>query len=266
MNSQNLNSTAIIHVLCDFSVESPDYTVTQARLARNFPNHKAVISPQPFKKGHILGQSVFLQLVVPEFPEGSIHICRVGTMSRMAPRFVLAKWNGSFFLAPDNGLLPLYFNNDDIVYYNINPSGYQVTDAMSQIYIPALQRLMDSNFEVDGVFEIKEMMVRSAPPTPTLSNNVMNLTVLYNDYYGNAYLNINRRTFEEVGQGRAFRLRISHSMEIKQLSNGYNDVMEGMELCLFGYGDIMQVAVNAGSAVQYLSLIEGRNILLEFAP
>jgi S-adenosylmethionine hydrolase len=110
------------------------------------------------------------------------------------------------------------------------------------------------------------MMVRSAPPTPTLSNNVMNLTVLYNDYYGNAYLNINRSTFEEVGQGRAFRLRISHSMEIKQLSNGYNDVMEGMELCLFGYGDIMQVAVNAGSAVQYLSLTEGRNILLEFAP
>ena len=257
MNSQNLNSNGIIHVLCDFSVESPDYTVTQARLARNFPHHKAVISPQPFKKGHILGQSVFLQLVVPEFP---------GTMSRMAPRFVLAKWNGSFFLAPDNGLLPLYFNNDDIVYYNINPSGYQVTDAMSQIYIPALQRLLDSNMEVEGVFEIKEMMVRSAPPTPTLSNNVMNLTVLYNDYYGNAYLNINKRTFEEAGQGRPFRLRISHSMEIKQLSNGYNDVMEGMELCLFGYGDIMQVAVNAGSAVQYLSLTEGRNILLEFAP
>jgi hypothetical protein len=91
MNSQNLNSNGIIHVLCDFSVESPDYTVTQARLARNFPNHRAVISPQPFKKGHILGQSVFLQLVVPEFPEGSVHICRVGTMSRMAPRFVSAR-------------------------------------------------------------------------------------------------------------------------------------------------------------------------------
>ena len=266
MNSQDLNSNAIIHVLCDFSVESPDYTVTQARIARFFPSHRAVISPQPFKKGHILGQSVFLQLVVPEFPVGSIHICRVGTMSRMAPRFVLAQWNGSYFLAPDNGLLPLFLNDDSLVYYNINPTGIQVTDAMSQVYIPALQRLIDAKMQLDGVFEIKEMLVRSSPPTPTLSNNVMNLTVLYNDYYGNAYLNINRQTFEEIGQGRAFRLRISHSMEIKQLSNGYNDVMEGMELCLFGYGDILQVAVNAGSAVQYLSLTEVRNILLEFAP
>lgn len=266
MNSQNPNSHAIIHVLCDFSVESPDYTVTQARLARYFPEHRAIISPQPFKKGHILGQSVFLQLVVPEFPQGSIHICRVGTMSRMAPRFVLAEYEGSYFIAPDNGLLPLFFNNEEIEYYNINPTGIQVTDAMSQVYIPAVQRLLGSNMTLQGVFDIKEMMVRSSPPTPTLSNNVMNLTVLYNDYYGNAYLNINRKTFEEIGQGRSFRLRISHSMEIKQLSNSYNDVMEGMELCLFGYGDIMQVAVNAGSAVQYLSLTEGRNILLEFAP
>lgn len=266
MNSQNPNSHAIIHVLCDFSVESPDYTVTQARLARYFPEHRAIISPQPFKKGHILGQSVFLQLVVPEFPQGSIHICRVGTMSRMAPRFVLAEYEGSYFIGPDNGLLPLFFNNEEIEYYNINPTGIQVTDAMSQVYIPAVQRLLGSNMTLHGVFDIKEMMVRSSPPTPTLSNNVMNLTVLYNDYYGNAYLNINRKTFEEIGQGRSFRLRISHSMEIKQLSNSYNDVMEGMELCLFGYGDIMQVAVNAGSAVQYLSLTEGRNILLEFAP
>lgn len=265
MNSQNPNSHAIIHVLCDFSVESPDYTVTQARLARYFPEHRAIISPQPFKKGHILGQSVFLQLVVPEFPQGSIHICRVGTMSRMAPRFVLAEYEGSYFIAPDNGLLPLFFNNEEIEYYNINPSGIQVTDAMSEVYIPAVQRLLASNMKLQGVFDVKEMMVRSSPPTPTLSNNVMNLTVLYNDYYGNAYLNINRKTFEEIGQGRSFRLRISHSMEIKQLSNSYNDVMEGMELCLFGYGDILQVAVNAGSAVQYLSLTEGRNILLEFA-
>ena len=242
----------MIHVLCDFSVESPDYTVTMARIARFFPSHRAIISPQPFKKGHIMGQSVFLQLVVPEFPEGSIHICRVGTMSRMAPRFLLAKWKGSYYLAPDNGLLPLYFNDDQVVYYNINSSGIQVNDAMMQIYIPALQKLIESNMVVDGIFDVKEMLVRSSPPTPTLSNNVVNLTVLYNDYYGNAYLNINRQTFEEIGQGRPFRLRISHSMEIKQLSQGYNDVMEGMELCMFGYGDILQVAVNAGSAVQYL--------------
>lgn len=76
-------------------------------------------------------------------------------------------------------------------------------------------------------FPIKEMMVRSSPPQPTLSNGMMRLTVIYNDYYGNAYLNINKQMFEEVGQGRPFRLMLNSTMEISRLSQSYNDVPEG---------------------------------------
>lgn len=256
----------LIHLLCDFSVESPDYTVAMARMAAEFPQLKTLITPQPFKKGHILGQSVFMQLVLNEFPEGTVHICRFGTISKLPNRFVMASFQGKTYMGPDSGLLPLYFGDHAIIYYNITPANnINIFDPLKEVYIPALHNLIEANMNVESAgFPIKEMMVRSAPPLPTVSNGMMRLTVIYNDYYGNAYLNLSKKTFEEVVQGRPFRLLINSNLEINRLSQSYNDVFEGMELCMFGHGDILQIAVNAGSAAQYLSLKEDKSVVLQF--
>ena len=257
----------IVHLLCDFKIESPDYTVAMARMAASFPDVRTLITPQPFKKAHILGQSVFLKLVVNEFPEGTVHICRFGTLSRMPNRFVLVEHDNRFFMAPDNGIMPLYFGENDPEYYNITPDpSVMVSDALKQVYMPALRRLIDSQMSIQQAqFQVKEMLVRPAFPQPTISNDTMRLTVIYNDYYGNAYLNIDKKTFEEVGQGRPFRLRVNSNVDINRMSYSYNDVFEGLELCMFGYGNILQIAVNAGSAAQYLSLSEDKPVILEFA-
>jgi S-adenosylmethionine hydrolase len=169
-------------------------------------------------------------------------------------------------MGPDSGLLPLYFGEEEIIYYNITPAeNVTIFDPLKEVYIPALKQLLSTNMDLEAAgFPIKEMMVRSSPPQPTLSNGMMRLTVIYNDYYGNAYLNINKQMFEEVGQGRPFRLMLNSTMEISRLSQSYNDVPEGMELCMFGHGDIMQIAVNAGSAAQYLSLNEDKPVVLFF--
>ncbi|MFN5694776.1 MAG: SAM-dependent chlorinase/fluorinase, partial [Bacteroidota bacterium] len=117
MSNSNQPNQPLIHLICDFRVESPDYTVVMARMATEFAALKTLITPQHFKKGHILGQSVFLKLVLNEFPEGTVHICRFGTMSRLPNRFVVAKHKGKYFMGPDSGLLPLYFGEEDIIYY-----------------------------------------------------------------------------------------------------------------------------------------------------
>ncbi len=254
----------LLHLLCDFSVESPDFTISQALMAKHFPKNRCVVSPQKFKKGHILAQSVFLKLVVPSFPDGTIHICRVGTMSKQAARFIVAKSDGHYFMGPDNGLLSLCFEDPKLEYFNITPEN-PVQDPLKQVYIPAIEKLVAANMTLSGIFDVKETIVRSMLPTPTLSNDTLNLTVIYIDYYGNVYFNLDRKTFIEVGKGRNFKLRINSNIVIQKLSNQYNDVNEGHELCMFGHGDILQVAVNSGSAEQYLGLGDGRNVIIQFA-
>lgn len=264
MSSANSIPYPLLHLLCDFSVESPDFTISQALLAKHFPNIKCVVSPQKFKKGHILAQSVFLKLVVSSFPDGTIHICRVGTMSKQAARFIVAKSGEHYFMGPDNGLLPLYFGDSELEYFNITPRD-SILDPLKHVYIPAIEKLIAGDMILSGIFDVKETLVRSMLPSPTLSNDTLNLTVIYIDYYGNVYFNLDRKTFIEVGQGRNFKLRINSNIVIQKLSSHYNDVNEGNELCLFGHGDILQVAVNSGSAEQYLGLGDGRNVIIQFA-
>lgn len=256
----------LIHLLCDFRIESPDYTVAMAKMASEFPQVRTLITPQPFKKGHILAQSVFLKLVLNEFPEGTIHICRFGTMSKLPNRFVMVQHNFRIFMAPDSGLLPLYFGEDEPTYFNITPLNNEtIFDALKEVYIPALKQLQAADMMVENAgFQKKETVIRSTHLKPTISNGMIRLTVIYNDYYGNAYLNIDKQMFEEVGKGKPFQLILSSTMQISRVSKSYNDVVEGLELCMFGHGNIMQIAVNAGSAAQYLSLNEDKPVILQF--
>jgi len=236
-------SNAIIHLITDFGFEAPEHTIAQVQLYRNFPGASIVFSPQSFRKGHALQQAIFGKLVCGHFPDNSIHILRVGTLAKLPPRFVLGHFGNQFFLAPDNGVLPLLFDDphgENASYYL--SSGYNVVDRLQK----------------------KEQVYRVTMPEPTISGSILRLTVIYNDFFGNAYFNLNYRDFELLRNQRKFRLMINHYTEINKLSLDYNDVPEGHPICTFGHGGLLQVAVNAGSSAQLLELLEGKNVMLEF--
>jgi len=252
----------LLHLLCDFEVGSPEYSVSQAQLFHAFPDFKLAISPQSIKKGHVQAQAIFLRLVRNAFPAGTIHLCHFRTLSRQPKRFVAA-WNeGQLFLAPDNGVLTLLFGPEFNDYYRLNVTE-PFQSPLKNAYVPELLRLRENDFQLDALLEPKDSVVSTQLLAPTMSGNTLRLTVLYNDVHGNAYLNFDRAAFEYLGAGRSFILRNS-SMSIDRISQHYDDVIEGEVLALFGWGDLLQIAVNAGSAQQYLALNEGKMLLLEF--
>ncbi|MFZ9970988.1 MAG: SAM-dependent chlorinase/fluorinase [Bacteroidia bacterium] len=249
--------------MCDFGVNSPEYTVAQAQLLHLFPEHRLALSPQPMKKGHVQAQSIFLRLVKNHFPNGTIHLCHFRTQSRQPKRFVAA-WNeGQLFLAPDNGLLTLLFGADFSEYYRL-PVVEPFADPLTSVYLPALTQIVAQSGNLNDLFEPKDHIVSTNLLAPTLSGTTLRLTVLYNDSHGNAYLNFDRAAFDHYTRGKRFVLR-SDSIHLDRVSNHYDDVVEGEAVLLFGLGDLMQVAVNAGSAQQYLALNEGKMLLLDFS-
>jgi S-adenosylmethionine hydrolase len=259
-------SNAIIHLITDFGFEAPEHTIAQVQLYRNFPGASIVFSPQSFRKGHALQQAIFGKLVCGHFPDNSIHILRVGTLAKLPPRFVLGHFGNQFFLAPDNGVLPLLFDDphgENASYYQITPID-PVVNPLLQVFIPAVTNLLSSGYNVVDRLQKKEQVYRVTMPEPTISGSILRLTVIYNDFFGNAYFNLNYRDFELLRNQRKFRLMINHYTEINKLSLDYNDVPEGHPICTFGHGGLLQVAVNAGSSAQLLELLEGKNVMLEF--
>jgi len=218
----------LLHLLCDFEVGSPEYSVSQAQLLHAFPEFKLAISPQAIKKGHVQAQAIFLRLVRNAFPAGTIHLCHFRTLSRQPKRFVAA-WNeGQLFLAPDNGVLTLLFGPEFNDYYRLNVTE-PFQSPLKNAYVPELLRLRENDFQLDALLEPKDSVVSTQLLAPTMSGNTLRLTVLYNDVHGNAYLNFDRAAFEYLGAGRSFILRNS-SMSIDRISQHYWPYLDG-EIC-----------------------------------
>jgi S-adenosylmethionine hydrolase len=261
MDSLSANNQLIFHYWIDFGTESIDYSIGQAQIYAAFPHVKTIVSPSKIKKGHILPQSVHLKLFKDEFPRNTIHICHLSFMSNQPKRFIIAKYKEQYFLGPDNGMFYMAFEKDNVQFFILPVDKFKY-NALREVYLPGIEMLIQSNFELETAFKPKETLMKMNTIQPTISNNIMRLTALYVDSYGNVYFNLDREGFEAFTQEKPFEFK-SHSFRINTISNDYDDVPEGEILALFSYGNLLQIAGNAGNASEKLAIKEDSMILLE---
>lgn len=250
----------LIHILADFDEHAPETPVGKALLHSAAPGSSLIFTHQPFKKGDIVAPSYFLKLIVPDFPPGTYHLLLLHTESRLPEKYILAKHNDQYFFAPDNGLLPLAFGQDQLVCFKLPKPGI-VRDMLKEVYLPALSPLVKTG-EIQGL-EAEDRPKNAMLPQPTITGNTYRLTVIYNDSQGNAYLNFSRTEFEKLTASKQFTLKVGMRETIDHISDTYRDVPEGAKLALFGLGDMLQIAINCGSALQYLGLKTGQMVMLE---
>lgn len=221
-----------------------------------------VNSNHDFKKGDIISPGIFMKLVYADFPPGCIHILSLHIESRLREKYILATHRDMFFLAPDNGVLPIVFGEEEAQWYQLTDPEAGA-DVFRTVYMPALEKLIASGFQPAKAFIPESRTKKLLLPSPTLSGNIMRLTVLYNDAHGNAYLNIDKSEFLRITEGKKFSIRLGFKDSIDNISPGTETVPEGQKLAYFGPGNLLQIAVNSGSAAQYLGLVKGKNVMLE---
>lgn len=188
-----------------------------------------------------------------EFQEGSIHLIGVNCVYQSEFRFVVARHEGHFFIAPDNGLLSLLFPNlpqTDIRNLAADPREHF---AVKNVFAEAVAHLSEGKpFEELGDFAAPLLERISIQPviTPTQIRGM----VIHVDNFDNVVVNVRREIFEQAANGRAFSLFFKRNDPITQLSNNYCDVPVGDQLCLFNTAGFLEIAVNMGRAATLLGL------------
>ncbi len=254
-----LEKSLFIHILADFGETAPETTIYKAILYTRFPNSTIIFTNQPFKLGDTIAPGTFLRLIYKDFPPNCIHLCLLHIDSRLPEKYILAKAKGQYFFAPDNGIVSLAFPGEDVDYFKLQ-SELPVVDVFKTLYLPALQKWVEDETNTG---EIETKARRSILVQPTITGNIYRLSVQYNDVHGNAYLNMQQQEFEKIVNGKKFRFKIGMRETIERISNAYTDVPEGTKLALFGFGDMLQIAINCGSAAQYLGLNTGQMVMME---
>ncbi|MEY3966217.1 MAG: hypothetical protein RL263_1386 [Bacteroidota bacterium] len=266
MESANGNKPKIIHYWSDARFDSVDFTIAQSKLFSDFHEYSIALSPSDIKKGHSVYQSVVLRQFMNEFPAGTIHICNLSFIAIQTKRYIIAKYNNQIFLGPDNGFFYLAFPQDQVSYFIIPTQGIPLPiKALTDIYIPTVKKILHENlFDlIESTYEPKVHMVKPLALNPTIAGNVIRLTCTYVDNSGNAFFNIHKAEFNELCNGRKFRIKTLFET-FDRISTDYDDVPEGQILCLFGYGDIFQIAQNAGNVAHALAIEPNSQIIVEF--
>jgi S-adenosylmethionine hydrolase len=202
---------------------------------------------------HDLQQAAYLLLsAYQHFPKGTVHIAMVEVFNGDTPRMLLAAKDGHFFIAPDNGILPLAFGagleNTRLCFEFSKPYVFNDWVHNAGLVVKALQddtalSLFPPCDAKDAQWLLQSIVIRDG----------IECTVLYIDRYENVILNITRSQFEALVQDRPFRIMLRKG-DITTISNYYHDVPEGEILCRFNDSGFMEIALNRAGAASLLNL------------
>ncbi len=188
------------------------------------------------------------------FPAGSCHILLFDIFSEKLPTLLLCSYQGHYFLAPDNGLLPLAFNRvPDKVWncYELGPGG-KIKNWISE----AGKIANELQTKDPGDLGLEPCALKKAPQhwRPRIEPNMAECQVIHIDRFENVVVNITKKEFEDLRKDRTFRIQFMRDEEITAISEHYNNVREGEELCRFNTTGYLEICINRGKAASLFGL------------
>jgi S-adenosylmethionine hydrolase len=252
----------IITLLTDLGTKDATVAAVKATLWKHVPGATVVdvshhVLPHNWREAAYLLASVY-----SSFPPGTTHLAMAGIFIERPVAMILAEREGHYFIAPDNGLLPIAFSAEtlDAGLCNRYEKPYRfmswVEDAGSILRTLAEQGTLSTKGH--------EASVPPPLPPPLVTPVSAACRVLYADRYNNMVVNITRPQFESILNNRPFRIRSFRGDGIATVSKHYNDVPEGEPLCRFNKTGYLEIAVNHGSALELFGLEPGDKDALDY--
>ncbi len=209
----------------------------------------------------VLAGALELAAAYRYFPAGTIFLVVVDPGVGSSRRGLAAEAGEYRFVAPDNGVLTAVFRE-------VTPR--RVVELTERRYArPTVSRTFEGRdrFAPAAAWLAKGIQLpafgrsvsdyqRIDLPAPAVSEHAIEGVVVRVDRFGNLVTNIDRRTFEKLGQGGRVQIAAA-GHTVARLVATYAEIQSGEICALFGSTDHLELAANAGSAAQQLALTRG---------
>jgi S-adenosylmethionine hydrolase len=216
--------------------------------------------------GDVLGAALELAAAYRYFPAGSIFLVVVDPGVGSSRRGLAAEAGAYRFVAPDNGVLSIAFDQD--------PPKRVVELSEARYARPTVSRTFEgrdrfapaaawlaTGIELTALGPPAGAVHRLEIPRPRDTADGLEGEVVRVDRFGNLITNIDRQLFERLAAGHPLVVRIG-SLLISKVVSHYAESPPG-ELCaLFGSTDHLEIAANGASAAADLGAGRGTTVYL----
>ncbi|MBW1689790.1 MAG: SAM-dependent chlorinase/fluorinase [Deltaproteobacteria bacterium] len=247
-----MKPSEIITLTTDFGQRDPYVAMMKGVILSINPRARIVDITHDIRAGSIQEGSTIIAEAYPFFPSGSVHVGVIdpGVGGKRRPIAVAA--DGHFFVGPDNGLFwPVVAAHPQSHVIHLTEKSYWM-DIISatfhgrDIFAPVASHLscgIDPNLMGE---KVDNPVVLTSPRAWREQDQFVG-EVIRVDGFGNLITNI---TVEELAEFRASEGPIITigGLALKGIRTTYSDVGEGEALALIGSSNLLEIAVNRGSA------------------
>lgn len=267
---------AIITLLTDFGTQDEYVGVLKGVILGIHPQVTLVDVSHHIPPQNITAAGHALQSAYGFFPEGTVHLAIVDPGVGSTRSILVARFDGYLFMAPDNGLLPLVWEDrapDLIVRVDNNALFRQPVSRTfhgRDIFAPVAAHLSKrcdpaKGFDLTDVGrpmnleQVHRLEIEGATQTPSgmLVGEVVSV-----DRFGNLITNIKVAQVEQMAgknQRRGIVIDIG-GCRIEGLTKTYGVGMDQKPLALIGSRNCIEIAVNGGNAARILGVGHGTKV------
>ena len=246
-----------ITLISDFGAYYP--AIMKAAILEIAPDATIIDVTHEITPENVREAAFILRETVKNFPRGTVHVAVVDPTVGTDRRGLVIAAGGHYLVGPDNGILiPAARLLGDFEVLRIKMAAKSSTFHGRDIFAPVgahllmgrLQRLTPTPTYVDLLFQ-----------EPHSSENAVSGVILYVDRFGNCVTNIpGSFMIQRSGYGSIHNL---NGVTMIQFMQTYDEVAQGRPLLTVGSFDLIEIAVNKGSAATEFNLKLGDQISLE---
>lgn len=221
------------------------------------------IAPQNVKQAAFV-----LFSAAPYFPQGTLFVCVVDPGVGSERRILAAKTSRAIYLAPDNGLLsPLLEKEKPLELRHVTQKKFFLPRVSSTFhgrdcFAPTAARLAAQPSLFSKLGPAVRNFHKLPMPVPTVASHGLKGEVLFFDHFGNAFTNICRSLLESF---RGKPEIVVKGKSLGPIKKAYYEAAKGGAVAVISSSDLLEIAVNMGSAREKLGLKEGLSVEVRYA-
>lgn len=212
----------------------------------------------------ILLGAVQLQQSVTYFPPGTIFLAVVDPGVGTDRRSLVARSQGRYFVGPDNGLLSLALQKDAVIHDMVNRKLALPTISSTfhgrDVFAPAAAHLANNLPLEEFGPRLTDIIHLEWPQPVQVSEGQWQVPIIASDHFGNLITCLRPEDMRKMSLREASFQVAGH--EIGTISPTFGAVGWGRWLAYVGSSDLLEIAVNGGSAAAESGLGTGDHILL----